>query len=39
MFAKYYKEIECPKQLIDTSEFNVYDMNQKILSVILKELP
>ena len=39
MFLRYYEEIKCPKCLVDTSEFDVYEMNQEILSVILKNLP
>ena len=39
MFLRYYEEIKCPKELIDTSKFNVYEMNQKILTVILEHLP
>lgn len=40
LFLKYYKEIECcPKELIDTTKFSVYEMNQEILKVLLKYLP
>lgn len=39
MFLRYYEEVTCPKELIDTSSFSVYEMNQKILSVILSKLP
>lgn len=39
MFCRYYEGIKCPKELIDTSKFDVYEMNQEILSVILSNLP
>ena len=39
MFLRYYEEIKCPKRLVDTSKFDVYEMNQEILSVILENLP
>lgn len=39
MFKKYYEEVRCPKKLIDTSKFNVYEMNKEILALILKQLP
>jgi len=39
MFSKYYEELECPKELINTANLNVYEMNQRILTVILENLP
>lgn len=39
MFLRYYEEVPCPKELINTSKFNVYEMNQRILTVILEHLP
>ena len=39
MFERYYEEVQCPKELINTSKFDVYGMNKKILTVILEHLP
>lgn len=39
MFLRFYNDIELPKILVDTSGFNVYDMNQKILAIIKENLP
>lgn len=39
MFERYYKELECNRVLIDTSNFDVYQMNSKIFDEIYKTLP
>lgn len=38
MFLRYYDSLTCPKELIDTSEFSVYEMNQKVLGIIKEAL-
>lgn len=39
MLLRYYDEVRCHKCLIDTSELDVYEMNQTILAVILNKMP
>ncbi len=39
LFMKYYDEIECPKALIDTARFDVYQMNEIIFQTIRSRLP
>lgn len=39
MFLKFYKEIKLPKMLIETSEMNVCEINNEILSAIEQRLP
>lgn len=39
LFMKYYNEIECPKALIDTAGFDVYQMNEIIFQTIKSKLP
>lgn len=38
MFIKYFNEITCSKTLIDTSNLDVYSMNDEITNIILTNL-
>lgn len=38
-FLMYYEQIKCSKVLINTSQLNVYEMNNAIFDVIQEILP
>lgn len=39
LFMRYYSEITCKKAIIDTGKLDVYQMNDEIFNIILKNLP
>lgn len=39
LFTEYYKNVNCKKCIVDTGEMDIYEMNDFLYNIILKNLP